>query len=539
MRARIADDDSGDFFIEISVPYHIDERTLPVEWTRVGAMWRCSIENWETSFAKVEGEVADRPPLAFVRDMLTETVSAPVPGMQEMHPNVVAKALPHQRIVLDRLSQLGGRALLALAPGLGKTFIACSAAEAYARDGKSILVISPAGEMLQTWKDEFEEWTGIEAEICPSKVAVMQGRVVVASYCMGSTNESILGRNWHVVIADESHTLNNAENKTSRGIMPMLIRAPHALLLSGTAQISRPSNIWTTLEVLSRGKVGSRRFFETRYCEGHVDRFGRWEAKGDDSWLEGERNILLRGYAIQMSKEESGIKIPPLQCIRLDVDIAEEAKLALKAKDAEREAASKMIGESLRDAEFNQHKAQRLTHEMKRDTGMAKLPALFAWLDKNLGTEKLLIMSCDVEEPMKPIVEWMTARGIKHFTFHAKTSSKRKMEYVRAMREDDDKTYQVGVCGIRSAGTGITWSPAVSRIILLEVDWSAAIMEQTRNRIHRINTTRPCFIYTLFAAGTIDDAVVRTVGKKAKSAARTMTGKDARATFDKRMRFTF
>ena len=59
----------------------------------------------------------------------------------------------------------------------------------------------------------------------------------------------------------------------------MLHRAPHALLMSGTPQLSRPEELYTQLHAVAPGRFGTYRGFTARHCGGEQGRFG-WECRG-------------------------------------------------------------------------------------------------------------------------------------------------------------------------------------------------------------------------------------------------------------------
>lgn len=55
-------------------------------------------------------------------------------------------------------------------------------------------------------------------------------------------------------------------------------------------------------------------------------------------------------------------------------------------------------------------------------------------------------------------------------------------------------------------GTGVTLT-AASYMICIDTAWTAAVQNQTEDRIYRIGTERPVFIYRLICNNTIDERV--------------------------------
>ena len=74
-------------------------------------------------------------------------------------------------------------------------------------------------------------------------------RVVITSYAMLSNpnciivQDAIKNQGFKFVILDESHHIKNATSKTSKYLVPLLQKAKHKLLLTGTPALSRPIEV--------------------------------------------------------------------------------------------------------------------------------------------------------------------------------------------------------------------------------------------------------------------------------------------------------
>lgn len=73
-----------------------------------------------------------------------------------------------------------------------------------------------------------------------------------------------------------------------------------------------------------------------------------------------------------------------------------------------------------------------------------------------------------------------------------------------AFQTEPDK--RVIICTWQKMGTGITLT-AASYAIFIDCAWTAGLNEQSEDRIHRIGTTKPVFIYYLWNKDTIDERV--------------------------------
>ena len=80
------------------------------------------------------------------------------------------------------------------------------------------------------------------------------------------------------------------------------------------------------------------------------------------------------------------------------------------------------------------------------------------------------------------------------------------------MFQGDDE-HRVIVCTGQKMGTGITLNRA-RYAIFLSTPWTAGVTTQWQDRIHRIGTKNPVFIYNLWTIGTIDERVKELLDRK-------------------------
>jgi SNF2 family DNA or RNA helicase len=77
----------------------------------------------------------------------------------------------------------------------------------------------------------------------------------------------------------------------------------------------------------------------------------------------------------------------------------------------------------------------------------------------------------------------------------------------------NEEKYKVFIGTTSKVGTGITLTRA-RYMICIDSPWTAALQEQVEDRIHRIGSTQPVFIYRLIADNTIDVMVSKLLEKK-------------------------
>ena len=172
--------------------------------------------------------------------------------------------------------------------GLGKTLQAIAIAAHYRQDWP-MLVVCPAS-MKYTWASELEKWL---PELEPGEVNMIKTRndcgnlgcpVSICSYGLWVNNsplvEAILKQQFEVVVVDESHYLKNATTLRSKLLEPVLDGAKRTILLSGTPALARPVELYSQVRPLAPKLFGKYNDYCKRYCNAHLNQWGRWDVRG-------------------------------------------------------------------------------------------------------------------------------------------------------------------------------------------------------------------------------------------------------------------
>ncbi len=182
-----------------------------------------------------------------------------------------------------------GRILLADEMGLGKTVTSLAIMLAYKSEWP-LLILCPAS-LRYTWPAEIEKWI---PKLAHSAVYVVQGfddcdfytnpnkramiKIVVVTYSLLQTRsaaaKALQQFSFKCVIADESHNLKEKGSQRCQLAMPLISRAKHVILCSGTPALSRPVELWAQLHCIDQDLFGSYTYFTKKYCNARRGRFG-------------------------------------------------------------------------------------------------------------------------------------------------------------------------------------------------------------------------------------------------------------------------
>ncbi len=172
-------------------------------------------------------------------------------------------------------SRAGQGALLALAPGLGKTVVAIRSAVAVNK--QHILVVAPLS-LLRNWQKEIARWAGPE-----QAVVVHHGEEVNGNGCRWAiTNYDTLRRKgvgdsqYDCIIVDESVLVKNRKAQRTRRVWELINNQKRACcwLLSGAPITRYYDDMWAQLRSFAPRRFRSYWRFVERYCLTEQNQFG-------------------------------------------------------------------------------------------------------------------------------------------------------------------------------------------------------------------------------------------------------------------------
>jgi len=388
-------------------------------------------------------------------------------------------------------------ALLADAPGLGKTLQVIAAAEMIA--ARSILVVCPASVRLN-WYKEICECLGYEAarrwEICGYEQAVIQ-RVRLSL------------RSWDVFVPDEAHFLKTVESKRTQAIFAngtgIARKALYKWPLTGTPVLNRPRELYPILKTLHPAFAQtSFPVFAQRYCGAYFD--GRGIDTKGNSHLD-ELSRLLEGFMLRRTKRQAFPDRTDPLVEKVPLELSAEDLQAVHAE--EEEITNRPVKLSPRSEEYSQLGD---TSRLLRLLGLAKINAVVAFVEDLLGTVDKVVVFAHHREVIHAIQNRFS--GAVSLTGGMSDISK-------ALAVDSFRRFpecRVFIGQRQAAGIGINGLQTVSStVVIAEPSWVPGETEQMIDRLDRMGQEDEIVnAYILCAQGTLEEAVVAVHDRKAR-----------------------
>ena len=401
-----------------------------------------------------------------------------------------------------RFAQLAeGRALIGDDMGVGKT-IQAIAYTALNQDKLPALVVCPSN-VKYNWQNEFNAWLpnlSVSVVEGRSKGIIQDTDVVICNYdIMSGRKDSLLDKEFNIVICDESHYIKNSKAQRTQATLEVAMNAESILCLSGTAITNRPNEFYTTLNLLRPAEFSNSHEYGIHYCGGFHTGWG-WDMSGASNT--DELHERTRDFCIRRLKKEVLDELPDK--IRT-MHTVKPSKKDLTNYNALHQSWIQEYEYHLMSGSTPKGFVLNMLTDLRHECGRIKVESAVQWLtDYKEITGKPVVIFAHHQDVLKGI--WDALNNDKHqwrgavITGQVSASDRQlRVEAFQAGKLD------VLLCSTVAAKEGITLT-AADTVLFVEREWTPAWEEQAEDRVNRIgqDSSSVHAVY-LSVAGTIDE----------------------------------
>jgi len=424
---------------------------------------------------------------------------------------------------LQFLDELRCGGVLADDMGLGKTLmtIAWLLAKKQRDGAKSSLVIAPAS-VLSNWRREIERFApslsvGVyhgadRAALLATKRKKTRAKcdVLVTSYALLRRDIDVLGMvDWRAVIFDEAQFVKNADTTSAESARKL--HADTRLALTGTPVENHLGELWSIVDLVLPGMLGSQKSFERRYGG---------EVTVSDAERADRLRSLLRPFLLRRTKRDVLTDLPEKEEIDRIVPMTARQRtlynqIAGVLRDEVSEAISKkgVAGSAL--------------HVL---TALLRLRQLAC--DPRLVSKKVRASTSGKRDVFLELVRELQGEGRRALVFSQFVSllqlwradldrEKIRYEYLDGSTTDRDehvRRFQEGdatlfLISLKAGGTGLNLTGA-DTVIHLDPWWNPAVEDQATDRAHRMGQNRKVTVYRLLSEGSVEQKIQRLKQRK-------------------------
>jgi superfamily II DNA or RNA helicase len=419
-----------------------------------------------------------------------------------------------------RAHNAGG--ILADDMGLGKTLqtIAHVAAEKEAGRLDRPAMILTLTSVLGNWQRELARFApGLRVlTIGHAPRAVRQARcaevpdydVILTTYPLVVRDQEALAvHEYHLLILDEAHSIKNPSAQAREAVVGL--NARHRMCLSGTPIENNLTELWSLLDFLMPGMLGTGDQFQREFR-------APIEEHGDRVRLEALRE-RVRPYILRRTKTEVAKELPPKTELVRSVELSgaqrelyesirvaahAEVREHIKSRGAERSTIAVL------DALLKLRQAccdpRLCSVEAARALGptppTAKLDLLTEMLQTQLAAGSRILVFSQFARMLALISERLLGLGIGHVTLTGQTPDRQ-----RPIDAFENGRADVFLISLRAGGTGLNLTSA-DTVIHYDPWWNPTAQAQATDRAYRIGQKKPVFAYNLIAAGSVEERML-------------------------------
>jgi len=467
---------------------------------------------------------------------LLETLKSPekieaIPSPKDLQ----AELRPYQQrgfAWLAFLRRYGLGACLADDMGLGKT-LQTIAFLLYVKNqalpnAQPALVVCPTS-VVGNWRRELQRFApglkpylhqGVERLSGDDFATEIEGvDVVLTSYpLLARDRETLETITWSTIILDEAQNIKN--NVTKQSQAARALKGDHRIALTGTPVENRLTDLWSILQFLNPGYLGSEKSFRQR--------FAIPIEKLDDAVAAKRLKQLTEPFILRRLKTDSTIisDLPEKLEMKVYTTLTAEQGTLYEAivKDVlERIEAAEADGNNLSRRglvlsllmqlkQVCNHPAQYLKDGSSLDGRSGKLARLTEMLEEVYTVEDRVLIFTQFAEMGELIRDHLRATFYDEpLWLHGGTKVKDREDMIR--RFESERGPKVFILSLKAGGVGLNLTRA-NHVFHFDRWWNPAVENQATDRAFRIGQTRNVQVHKFVCAGTLEEKIDEMIESK-------------------------
>lgn len=429
---------------------------------------------------------------------------------------------------LNFMGQFGLGACLADDMGLGKTIqvlaLLLHQKKQRSADGPC-LVVCPTS-IISNWRKEAERFTpelevhvhhGIHRLSGQSfKDRAMRSDLVISTYSLIHRDfDELTALSWGCLVLDEAQNIKNTQAKQTKAVRRL--SAPRRLALTGTPVENRLSELWSIMEFLNPGYLGSEAAFK-RQLALPIERYR-------DPNATAELSELVRPFLMRRLKTDPDVirDLPEKNEMKVYCTLTREQVSLYQA--VVRESLNEIDvaegigrrGEVLRALtrlkQICNHPAHYLADGSQLEARSGKLTRLEEMLEEVIAEGDRALVFTQYAEMGKLLQRRLQQSFSREVLYlHGGVPAEKREEMIVRFQESEDAP-SVFVLSLKAGGFGLNLTQA-RHVFHFDRWWNPAVEDQATDRVFRIGQTKSVAVHKFICAGTIEERIDELIERK-------------------------
>lgn len=328
--------------------------------------------------------------------------------------------------------------------------------------------------------------------------------IIITTYGTLRIDRELFSSNqFYMIILDESQYIKNRASKIYETVMSM--KPGHRLVLTGTPIENSLADLWTQMNFLNKGLLGSYPFFRSNFQT-------PIESRSEEK-VEEKLQLLIRPFILRRTKSEVASDLPPvMEQVRYCSMTPDQQSLYEREKSMIRNTILMSIenqgisGSSILILQGLTRLRQLANHptlvNSEEDAGSGKFNEIIRSLEDLIAeNHKVLVFSSFVSH-LEILQHHMDEVGWKYSLLTGKTQNRE--EAIRKFQ--DDQETKVFLISLKAGGVGLNLTQA-DYVFIVDPWWNPAAEMQAISRAHRIGQNKPVFVYRFISEETIEEKI--------------------------------
>jgi SNF2 family DNA or RNA helicase len=351
--------------------------------------------------------------------------------------------------------------------------------------------------------------------------AVKKNDLVITTYALAARDQKLLaGIDWHRVVLDEAQNIKNTSAKQTQAVRSF--KAGRRVALTGTPVENRLSELWSIMEFLNPGLLGSASDFRTRFSV-PIERY-RDEEKA------GLLKRLTRPFILRRLKTDKSIirdlpdkiemktfcNLTKEQASLYQAVVVEMLKKIEKSEGIERKGL--VLSTLMRLKQVCNHPVHFLKDDSSLDGRSGKLARLEEILEEVLeGNDKALCFTqfAEMGEMLKGYLQERFGREVLYL--HGGTSRKERDTMIESFQQENGPP--IFLLSLKAGGIGLNLTEAC-HVIHFDRWWNPAVEDQATDRAFRIGQKKNVQVRKFICVGTVEERIDQMIESKKELADR-------------------
>lgn len=361
--------------------------------------------------------------------------------------------------------------------------------------------------------------------------SVMDHDLVVTSYGLARRDAKELAVvEWKGVILDEAQNIKNPVSKTAQAIRGF--KSDFRFALTGTPVENRLIELWSIMEFLNPGYLGSRAGFHEQFVL-PIERYG------DDRSTRSLKSFVTPFILRRLKTDPKIISdLPEKLEMKVYCNLTREQVTLYEAivketmqqfeEDAQPSDMSsmqrrgKILSSLTKLKQLCNHPALFLHDRSELEGRSGKLQRLAEMLEEAIAEGDKALVFTQFTEMGEALQEYLASKFRYDVLFLQGSDSQKRRDRMVSLFQESPDGPPVFIISIRAGGTGLNLTRA-NHVFHFDRWWNPAVENQATDRAFRIGQTRNVQVHKFVCAGTLEEQIDQLIEKK-KSLAESIIG---------------